>query len=63
MAQLTELLHDKTVIVIAHRLNTIRNFKRIIAFKNGEIIGQGDFPTLLENNPYFHELYYAHLRK
>ncbi|EST10257.1 ABC transporter ATP-binding protein [Sporolactobacillus laevolacticus] len=63
MAQLAELLHDKTVIVIAHRLNIIRNFKRIIAFKNGEIIGQGDFPTLLETNPYFHELYYAHLRK
>jgi ATP-binding cassette subfamily B protein len=63
MAQLTELLHDKTVIVIGHRLNTIRNFKRIIEFKNGEIIGQGDFPTLLEKNPYFHELYYAHLRK
>ncbi|MET1247167.1 ABC transporter ATP-binding protein [Sporolactobacillus sp. STCC-11] len=57
MTHVMELLHDKTVIVIAHRLSFIKNFKRIIVFKNGEIMGHGDFPKLIKSNPYFHELY------
>jgi ATP-binding cassette subfamily B protein len=57
MTHVMELLHDKTVIVIAHRLSSIKNFKRIIVFKDGEIMGQGDFPKLIKNNLYFHELY------
>ncbi|HEY5466619.1 MAG TPA: hypothetical protein VIL27_06255, partial [Clostridia bacterium] len=59
MAQVMERLAGKTVLVIAHRLSTIRNFRHIIAFRNGEIVGQGDFEGLLEASPYFKELYYA----
>ena len=59
MNSIMDLLNDKTIIVIAHNLDSIKNFDRIIALKNGEIIGQGTFYDLLENNLYFKDLYYS----
>ncbi|QSX04875.1 ABC transporter ATP-binding protein [Sedimentibacter sp. zth1] len=59
MKNVMHLLSYKTVIVIAHRLNSIKNFEKIIAFKEGKIIGQGNFDDMLKNNEYFNELYYA----
>lgn len=63
MNHVMDLLKEKTVIVTAHRLNSIKNFERIVVFKNGDIIGQGKFQELLENNSYFRELYYATVNK
>lgn len=57
MCALMEYLQDKTVIVIAHRLNSVKNFERIIAFKAGKIVGQGSFGTLIKENAYFKKLY------
>ncbi|GKX67470.1 ABC transporter ATP-binding protein [Inconstantimicrobium mannanitabidum] len=59
MNEVMDHLKEKTVIVIAHRLNSIKNLKRIIAFKEGKIVGQGSFHELLSNNSYFNELYYT----
>lgn len=59
MNQVMDYLKNKTVIIIAHRLNSIKNFDRIIAFKDGKIIGQGSFDELMLNNSYFKELYNA----
>lgn len=53
------LLKDKTVITIAHRFHTIQEFKRILVFRQGNIIGDGDFNELQERNKYFKELYKA----
>lgn len=50
-------LKGKTIIVIAHRLETIRDFNRIIVFKDGSVCGEGDFKTLNTKNDYFIELY------
>lgn len=61
MKQVMNCLQDKTVIVIAHRLNSIKNFGRIVAFKEGEIIGQGSFDELIAVNSYFEELYDANV--
>lgn len=61
MSQVLSLLAEKTVIVIAHRLTSIREFKRIIAFKDGDIIGEGAFEELMEDNMYFRELYNANV--
>jgi len=52
-------LKNKTVITIAHRLNTIRNVEKIYAFKQGKIVGRGNFEELLENNQYFKDLWMA----
>ena len=47
------LKQDKTVIFIAHRLNSIRNFKRIIAFKGGDIVAEGNFDELMDKSDYY----------
>lgn len=59
MIQVMSYLKDKTVVVIAHRLNSIKNFNHVIALKDGKIAGQGSFNELLSNNIYFKGLYYA----
>ena len=46
-----------TVIAIAHRLSAVREFDRIIVFRNGTIVGNGTFEELLAENSYFLELY------
>ena len=43
MKAVMQQLNGKTVIAIAHRLNSIAGFDRIILFKDGKIVGQGSF--------------------
>lgn len=50
-------LSGKTIISIAHRLTSIKNFDRIVVFRDGEMIGQGTFAELMSENKYFQELY------
>lgn len=44
-----ELVKEKTVVVIAHRLQTIRNADKIIVMKNGRVSETGRHLDLLEN--------------
>jgi ABC-type multidrug transport system fused ATPase/permease subunit len=53
---LDRLSEGRTVITIAHRLSTIRNADRIIVLRNGDIIEQGNFPSLLAQGGVFAEL-------
>jgi len=46
---LEEVSKDKITFVIAHRLSTIRNATKILVFKDGEIICEGDEEELLKN--------------
>ena len=46
---LNNLMQDKTVIVVAHRLSTIQKMDRIIVIDNGKIIEQGSHLELLAN--------------
>lgn len=55
------LADGKNIIAIAHRLNSIRAFDRIILLKNGSIEGDGSFRELMQHNLYFQELYKAGL--
>ena len=41
MKSVMQKMKDKTVIAIAHRLNSIAGFDRIILFREGKIVGQG----------------------
>ena len=43
-----ELTRDKTVIMIAHRLKTVRNAKKILVLDHGEIVQEGRHETLIK---------------
>ncbi|APG63566.1 ABC transporter [Sphingorhabdus lutea] len=43
---LDNLMRNRTTLVIAHRLATVRNADRIIVMDNGEIVEQGNHETL-----------------
>ena len=47
---LEQNLQDKTLIIIAHRLSTLKDVDRIIVFENGKILEEGKFEELLLNN-------------
>ena len=45
---ISELVKNKTLLVIAHRLNTIRDADNIIVIKNGSIAEQGNHHKLMD---------------
>lgn len=61
MNEVIEYLQDTTVIAIAHRLDSIKGFDRIVVFKDGDIVGVGCFEELIESNSYFERLYHSSL--
>lgn len=46
---LRKLLKDRTALVVAHRLSTLRSANRIVALENGKIIEQGTHDQLVAN--------------
>lgn len=57
MKNVLEQINHATVFAVVHRLISIREFDRIVVFRNGRIVGNGTFEELLENNSYFFDLY------
>lgn len=47
---------DRTLIMIAHRLDTIRRCDRIIVLDQGQIVGQGTYDQLLDENTVFQRI-------
>ena len=54
---LEKIWDDKTLIFIAHRLSTLKNVDIIYVFENGQIIEQGSFKELVDNNGKFNQLW------
>jgi ATP-binding cassette subfamily B protein len=51
---LAEFFKGKTVIIVAHRLSTVRNADKIIVMDNGRIVETGTHESLISNKgPYF----------
>jgi len=54
---LEKLMEERTVLVIAHRLSTVRNADRIIYLKDGKILEEGSHEELLKKNGEYAKLY------
>ena len=51
------LLKDKTVIMIAHRLTSIKSVDEILVLEDGKIVERGNSKQLLEKNGLYHKLF------
>ncbi len=55
---LYKIIQNKTTIIVAHRLSTLKNMDRIIFLENGKIIEDGSLDKLLANtNGHFYKLW------
>ena len=57
MHNILNKLKNKTIIIIAHRLETIKDVDNIFVLSDGKIIEEGKYLDLLEKNGYFKNLY------
>jgi len=53
MQTINELRNDITIIIIAHRLSTVRECDQIYLVDDGKIIAQGNFLELIQKNDIF----------
>lgn len=54
---ISKLVSGKTLIVVAHRLNTIRNADQILVVANGNIAGRGTQEELLRECPIYQKMW------
>ncbi len=59
---LDKLLADRTSIVIAHRLTTIKNSDRILVMDQGRIVEEGNHDTLMKKGGLYSELYETYFK-
>ncbi|WP_426668253.1 ABC transporter ATP-binding protein [Mucilaginibacter sp. McL0603] len=54
---LGSIMQDKTSIIIAHRISTIKNADKILVMDRGEIVEQGTHDELMQQKKVYFELY------
>lgn len=54
---ISEITKDKTVIMIAHRLSTVKNVDKIYVVDNGRIVEEGNHDTLVESNGLYSKMW------
>ena len=56
MEAIKSFAHKRTIILIAHRLNTVKECDVIYVLNKGEIVGQGSYQELYQSNEAFQSL-------
>jgi ATP-binding cassette, subfamily B, bacterial PglK len=56
MDAIHNLAHDKTIIVIAHRITTVRECDNIFMLEKGRLVEEGTYDELMESSEYFRAL-------
>lgn len=56
MANLFEFCTEKTLVIVAHRLSTVRNADNIIVLDSGRIVEQGTHDQLVQMGGYYYSL-------
>jgi ABC-type multidrug transport system fused ATPase/permease subunit len=59
---LQTVMRNRTSILIAHRLSTVRNADRILVMSEGRIIEEGNHEELLSGGGHYAELYNTYFR-
>ena len=54
---LSKFIQNRTVLIVAHRMSTIRNADLILVMKAGEIVGRGNHEELVQKNVIYQQLY------
>ncbi len=54
---LQRLSRNRTTIIIAHRLSTVKYVNRIFVMKQGQIVESGNHTDLMDQKGYYHSLY------
>ena len=57
MEAVSELTHDKTVIMIAHRLKTVRGAQQILVLENGRVTQKGTHNQLVGTDGLYSRLW------
>ncbi|NHX27537.1 ABC transporter ATP-binding protein, partial [Escherichia coli] len=56
MEAVQNVRNQKTIIMIAHRLSTVRNCDKIILLERGRILSEGTFDELVKGNETFRKM-------
>ena len=56
MDAIHNLAHEKTIIVIAHRITTVQECDNIFMLDKGRIVNQGTYDGLMQSSEYFRAL-------
>ncbi len=56
------LMKERTSIIIAHRLRTVRHVDRIIVLDHGTIVEEGNHDALMQKGGYYSELYNTYFK-
>ena len=59
METIRELMHNRTTLIVTHRLATIHDVDRIVVLENGGIVEQGTGQQLLAQEGAYAKLYRA----
>ena len=55
-------MHQRTVIVIAHRLSTVHNASKILVLNKGRIVQEGKHEELINKSGLYKELHKMQLK-
>lgn len=56
MEAISNLSHKKTIIMIAHRLTTVKSCDQIFVLNNGKLMEQGTYEDLISRSKYFNNM-------